>query len=99
MNVRSVDDILILAPTRQKIRKAMALVQATLSRLHLDTHSDKIFIGRVTRGFDFLGHHFREGALSAAGKTVAKMKAGAARLYEQKRRRKQPTLLGQFLTH
>ena len=54
--VRFMDDILILAPTRWKIRKAMALVQATLSRLHLATHSDKTFIGRVTRGFSRFDH-------------------------------------------
>lgn len=96
--VRFMDDILILAPTRWKIRKAMALVQATLLRLHLDTHPDKTFIGRIVRGFDFLGYLFRDGVLSAAGKTVAKMKESAARLYEQKGRRNQPTPLGQYLT-
>ncbi|WP_135505237.1 reverse transcriptase/maturase family protein [Roseovarius aestuariivivens] len=96
--VRFMDDILILAPTRWKIRKAMALVQGTLSRLHLARHPDKTFIGRIARGFDFLGYHFRDGVLSAAGKTVAKMKECIARLYEQKGRRNQPTPLGQYLT-
>ncbi len=35
--------------------------------LGLEKHSDKTFIGRIERGFDFLGHHF-----SLAGLTVAK---------------------------
>ena len=96
--VRFMDDILILAPTRWKIRKAMAVVKAVLSRLYLAAHPDKTFIGRVTRGFDFLGYHFRDGVLSAAGKTVARMKECIARLYEQKGRRNQPTPLGQYLT-
>jgi retron-type reverse transcriptase len=96
--VRFMDDILILAPTRWKIRKAMALVKATLSHLHLDTHPDKTFIGRIAKGFDFLGYHFLDGALRAAEKTFAKMTETAARLYEQKGHRDKPTPLGQYLT-
>jgi retron-type reverse transcriptase len=96
--VRFMDDILILAPTRWKVRKAMALVRSMLTHLRLDIHPDKTFIGRISKGFDFLGYHFLDGVLSAAGKTVAKMTETAARLYEQKGQRHQPTPFGQYLT-
>ena len=33
--------------------------------LNLEKHPDKTFIGRIERGFDFLGYHF-----SRAGLTV-----------------------------
>lgn len=61
-------------------------------------HPDKTFIGRSERGFDFLGYHFLDGALGAAKKPIDKMTETAARLYEQKRRRHEPSPLGQYLT-
>ena len=59
---------------------------------------DKSFIGRITKGFDFLGYHFFEGRVRAASKTLCKMYETAVRLYEQKGRRNQPTPLEQYLT-
>ncbi len=44
---------------------------------------DKTFIGRIERGFDFLGYHFRPGQLSAAKQTIERFVARAIRLYEQ----------------
>ena len=85
-HVRFMDDILILAPTRWKTRKAMALVQATLSRLHLETHPDKTFIGRIARGFDFLGYHFSRTGLRVARSTLRKANEHIFRLYEQKQK-------------
>lgn len=96
--VRFMDDILILTPTRLKIRKAMALLRRILNGLRLDIHPDKTFIGRIKKGFDFLGYYFFDGVLRAAEKTVTKMKEIAARLYEQKECREEPTPLGQYLT-
>lgn len=96
--VRFMDDILVLARTRWKIRKAMAMVRSVLSRLRLDIYPDKTFIGRIERGFDFLGYHFLEGRLSAARKTFARMTETAARLYEQKAHVDFPMRLGQYLT-
>ena len=96
--VRFMDDILILAPTRWKIRKAMAVVRSMLGHRRLDIHPDKTFIGRASKGFDFLGYHFLDGVISAAEKTVAKMTETAARLYEQKGHKDNPTPLGQYLT-
>ncbi len=51
---RFMDDWVILAPTRWKLRGAVRLVNQTLAELKLEQHPDKTFIGRVSRGFDFL---------------------------------------------
>jgi hypothetical protein len=51
----------------------MAVVRSLLSRLGLNIHPDKTFIGRIAKGFYFLGYHFFEGTLSAAQKTLDKM--------------------------
>jgi hypothetical protein len=56
--VRFMDDILVLAPTRWKLRKAVAVVNRGLDALGLAKHPDKTFIGRTEKGFDFLGYHF-----------------------------------------
>ncbi len=44
---------------------------------------DGTFIGRIERGFDFLGYHFGPDGLSVAKKTVEIFVAHAIRLYEQ----------------
>ena len=73
----------LLAPTRRKLRQAIKLVNETLNELKLGKHPDKTFIGRIERGFDFLGYHFSPGGLSLAPPTIARFKARLARLYEQ----------------
>ncbi len=56
-NVRFMDDILVLAPTRWKLGRAVKAVNEVLASLRLEKHPDKTFIGRIERGFDFLGYH------------------------------------------
>jgi RNA-directed DNA polymerase len=51
----------------------------------LEKHPDKTFIGRIERGFDFLGYHFSPAGLTVAAKTIANFIEKASQLYEQKR--------------
>ncbi|MSP02238.1 MAG: reverse transcriptase, partial [Acetobacteraceae bacterium] len=85
--VRFMDDILVLAPTRWKLRRAVGLVNAVLGSLRLEKHPDKTSIGRIERGFDFLGYHFTAVCLSLAPGTLASFADKASRLYEQERER------------
>jgi len=80
---RYIDDILILAPTRWKLKKAIRVLNQTFNELRLEQHPDKTLIGRTERGFDFLGYHFESEGLSVAGKTIERFKERIARLYEQ----------------
>jgi len=66
--IRFMDDILVLAPTRSKLRRAVRVVNAELSALGLEKHPEKTFIGRIERGFDFLGYHFSREGLAVARK-------------------------------
>jgi RNA-directed DNA polymerase len=84
--IRFMDDILILAPSRWQLRHAVRLVNQTLGMLNLEKHPDKTFIGRIERGFDFLGYHFSPAELSVAEKTIDNFIEKASRLYEQRRR-------------
>jgi hypothetical protein len=49
----------------------------------LERHPDKTFIGRIARGFDFLGYRFGPEGLSVAKATLGKFVDRALRLDEQ----------------
>jgi hypothetical protein len=49
----------------------------------MEKHPDKTFIGRIERGFDFLGFHFSRTGLTVAKATIEKFVERASRLYEQ----------------
>ena len=83
---RDLDDILILAPTRWQLRGAVKVVNETLGTLSLEKHPDKTFIGKIERGFDFLGYHFSPAGLTVAKQTITNFIKKASRLYEQERR-------------
>ena len=79
--IRFMDDILILAPTRWQLRGAVKVVNQALGALRLEKHPDKTFIGRIERGFDFLGYHFGPAGLTVAKQTIANFIEKASRLY------------------
>ena len=81
--VRFMDDILVLAPTRWKLRRAVKVVNEVLGSLRLEKHPDKTFIGRIEKGFDFLGYHFGPQGVRMAQKTITAFVERALRLYEQ----------------
>ena len=84
--IRFMDDILVLAPTRWKLKAAVRVLNQTLAELKLEKHPDKTFIGKIEKGFDFLGYHFSPDGLSIAEKTIENFYARATQLYEQKPR-------------
>jgi len=51
--LRYMDDIVVLAPSHWKLRKAVRVVNRTLDGLQLEKHPGKTFIGKIERGFDF----------------------------------------------
>jgi hypothetical protein len=46
------------------------LVSEILGSLLLEKHPDKTFIGRIERGFDFLGYHFTADSLTLSDNTL-----------------------------
>ena len=77
------DDWVILSPSRWKLRKAIAIVNQLLEKLKVKQHPRKTFIGRISRGFDFLGYRFSPSGLGIAQPTVTRFLERARRLYEQ----------------
>jgi hypothetical protein len=49
VHIRFMDDILILAPTRWHLRRAVKAVNQTLGALSLEKHPDNTFIGTRVR--------------------------------------------------
>ena len=84
--VRFMDDIIVLAPTRWKLRRVVKTLNRELHALQLEKHPDKTFIGRIEKGFDFLGYRFTPGSLTVARKTIENFLERALRLYEQEPR-------------
>ena len=83
--VRYMDDILILAPTRWKLKKAIRVLNQTFDELKLEKHPDKTLIGRIERGFDFLGYFIKPGLLTVFQETLVRFTKRITRLYEQGR--------------
>ncbi len=86
--VRYMDDILILTKTRWQNRKAIRLLNQCLHRLKLEKQPDKTFIGKIEKGFDFLGYHFSREPLKIARITWQKHALHIIQLYEQLRQKK-----------
>ena len=76
----------MLAPTRWKLRRAVAAVNGRLAALGLDPAREKTFVGRVERGFDFLGYRFADGGLGIAPATATRFIERATRLCEHEPR-------------
>lgn len=81
--VRYMDDWVVLAPTRWKLRAAIRAVNQVMVVLRVRQHPDKTSSGRIQRGFDFLGYHFSATGMAVARQTYERCAARMTRLYEQ----------------
>jgi hypothetical protein len=82
--VRFMDDWVVLAPTRWKLRTAVRCVNQTLAELKIAQHPDKTFVGRISRGFDFLGYRIcPAGVGGVADASVQQCVEHINRLYER----------------
>ena len=54
--VRYMDDFVILVQKRHQLRRAIKRVHEVLQRLGLRLHGSKRLIGKLSKGFDFLGY-------------------------------------------
>lgn len=83
MYTRYMDDWIIIAPTRWKLRCAIRDVHNTLDTLGLRAHPSKTWIGRGAHGFDFCGFHIRPHEVVISRDAVARHVTRIGRLYEQ----------------
>ncbi|EAQ9101575.1 hypothetical protein DVZ67_24150 [Salmonella enterica subsp. enterica serovar Saintpaul] len=83
---RYMDDFLILSPTRWHLRRAIRTLNQHFARSGFEQHPDKTFIGRVEKGFDWMGFWFTEkGGTSVAPRALENFRDRLRRLYERVR--------------
>ena len=81
--VRYMDDWVILTKTRHQLRRVTKKMHQIMNRLKFKLALDKTYIGRIKRGFDFLGYRFsHQGIIGLAQKTITNFKERLSRLYE-----------------
>ena len=81
---RFMDDFVIFAPTRHKLRVALRAMYRVLDSLKLTVHPDKRYIGTTKRGFDFLGYRLHPGRkLRPSRQSLDRLLQRARRLHEQ----------------
>lgn len=90
--IRYMDDILIMTKTRWRLKKAIKELKTIFTDLNMICHPDKTTIGRIARGFDFLGYAFYKGKLSPSNRHFKSFQEKLAQLLEQQRK-------GQTLKH
>ena len=96
---RYMDDIIVLAKTRWHLRCAIRTVNQNFNALKLAQAPDKTFIGRIEKGFDFLGYRFGSPHLAVAEKTISNAVNNVIQLYEQKQTApKRADMLDDYIT-
>ena len=89
--IRYVDDLIILAKSRCDLRRSLKILYSVLSDLKLKVHTEeKRFIGKIEKGFSFLGYWFKLYCkLRPSKESLKRLVSNSIRLYEQKATRKQ----------
>ncbi|EMC3245029.1 RNA-directed DNA polymerase, partial [Salmonella enterica] len=83
---RYMDDFLILSPTRWHLRRAVRMLNRHFAQAGFEQHPDKTFIGRVEKGFDWMGFWFTEkGCDGVAPRALQNFTDRLRRLYERVR--------------
>jgi len=85
--VRYIGDWVVLASARWKLQAAIRAANQVMVALRVRQHPDKTSIGRIQRGFDFLGYHFSATGMAVARQTYERCAARMTRLFMSKVRR------------
>lgn len=75
--VRYMDDVLILAATRWKLRRAVKMLNQCFTVLKLEQHPDKTFIGRIEKGFGYYACEPNHPAFQGASSPALRATAGS----------------------
>jgi len=79
--VRFMDDLVVMAPTHWQLRSAVARSNLILEQHQLSQAPEKTVIGRVSRGFDFLGYHLTPTQLTVSKTALQRREARLHQLY------------------
>ena len=71
--VRYMDDVVFFTRTKKKLREVIKGIYPVLTELGLTLAFDKTWIGRVAKGFDFLGYRLSPDEVSVAVRSFKRM--------------------------
>ena len=81
---RYMDDFIIFTKTRWQLRKAVKKLNQFFNQFSFKQHPDKTFIGKIDKGFDWMGFQFaRDGIVDIVPRSLKKILENIQRLYEQ----------------
>lgn len=88
---RYMDDIVVLTHSRWHLRRHVRKLNQFLAEKALCQHPDKTFIGRTSKGFDWMGAWLEpQGVADIAPRAKANHREKVRRLYERARRWREP---------
>ncbi len=80
---RYMDDWIIIQEKRHSLRKSVKIVYDILDALGMQTHPDKTFIGKASKGVSFLGFSIRPTGLTVSDAALSRRDNKIAQLYER----------------
>ena len=83
--IRYQDDVVILAKGRWELRRSLKVLYSVLSQLKLKVHTEeKRFIGKIEKGFSFLGYFFKPNRkLRPSRESLKRLVSNSIQLIEQ----------------
>ena len=96
---RYMDDLVVLTPTKAKLRKAIKITYQALKPWGYQLHTnEKTFIGKIAKGFDFYGFRLNYDNILLAKSCLAKFEKRLSELYEQLSNSKSSNSKNKFTT-
>lgn len=80
---RYMDDWVIFCKNRYDLRDTVKQVYAVLHALRVDVAPDKTYIGKASKGFDFLGKRISPNGILPSASALSRMQRNTIWLYEQ----------------
>jgi hypothetical protein len=92
------DDLVVLTPTRARLRKAIKVTYQALKPWGYKLHTnEKTFIGKIAKGFDFCGFKLSYNKMILAKSCLAKFEKRLSKLYEQLSKCKRSNYKNKFI--
>ena len=80
--IRFMDDWALLTQNKRILRKVIKKTHEILNDLQLSIHPQKTYIGRISKGFNFLGFYFDHKVLLPSRETIRRSFEKSISLYE-----------------
>jgi Reverse transcriptase (RNA-dependent DNA polymerase) len=80
---RFVDDWIVLTKSKTMLRKIIKKTHNLLNKLHLTMHPNKTYIGKIKKGFNFLGYFYQPSTLLPSLESIRRCHERSAVRYAQ----------------